>query len=149
MRTRLAQPGLDEYYDACPEAPMLANSLKDPEFDAAFARAALSLSMLTSPKELLGEALKLLMKRSRAREGYVEVVTNDGVVESSDVVAEGCSEDRAEEIRVFVSRGIVGAAMAGGQSIETRNAREDPRFYEQESVQRHEIEAVLCVPIGR
>jgi len=63
------------------------------------------------------------------------------------VVAHGCERDRLTEISSFVSRGIIGEAVATGKMIATANAAEDPRFLQFESVQRHRLEAVLCVPI--
>ncbi len=39
-------------------------------------------------------------------------------------------------------------AMATGRTIACANAQIDPRFLERESVEKHEIEAVLCVPLG-
>src|SRR4029079_11467098 len=48
-----------------------------------------------------------------------------------------------------VSRGIIGEAIATGTTIVTANAAQDPRFLAFESVQDHQLEAVLCVPIGQ
>lgn len=114
-----------------------------------FTRGVLGLLDLDSVPVLLEAALGLLVRRTAAREAYVEVLTDEGSIESSQIRAEGCSDDRVQEIQADVSRGIIGAAMASGQTIETANAQQDTRFSGFQSVQRHEIEAVLCVPIGR
>lgn len=98
---------------------------------------------------LLERALRVLVARTGAREAYVEVMNDHGGMESSHVIAEGCSADRLQEIQALVSRGIIGEATATGRTVETANAQLDPRFFELESVRRHDIEAVLCVPIGR
>ncbi|MBX3189193.1 MAG: sigma-54-dependent Fis family transcriptional regulator [Labilithrix sp.] len=117
--------------------------------DGELARGALDLLDTDAIPMLLQRALALVVGRTGAREACVEVSIDDGGLESSHVVAEGCSDDRIHEIRSLVSRGIVGEAMATGRTVETANAQLDPRFFELESVQRHEIETVLCVPIGR
>src|SRR5262249_49926287 len=65
------------------------------------------------------------------------------------VAAHGCDEPRQQEIAAFVSRGIISEAIATGETVVTANASADLRFKELESVQRHKLEAVLCVPIGR
>jgi Nif-specific regulatory protein len=97
---------------------------------------------------LLDAALRVLVARVSAREAMIEVV-DDGLDGAAHVVAYGCERDRMTEISSFVSRGIIGEAMATGKTIVTANAAEDPRFLQFESVQRHRLEAVLCVPIGQ
>lgn len=97
---------------------------------------------------LLEAALGVLIARVSAREAMIEVI-DDGIDGASHVVAYGCERDRMTEISSFVSRGIIGEAMATGKTIVTANAAEDPRFLQFESVQRHRLEAVLCVPIGQ
>ena len=97
---------------------------------------------------LLDAALGVLIARVSAREAMVEVI-DDGIDGATHVVAHGCERHRMTEISSFVSRGIIGEAMATGKMIVTANAAEDPRFLQFESVQRHRLEAVLCVPIGQ
>ncbi|HMG24691.1 MAG TPA: sigma 54-interacting transcriptional regulator [Kofleriaceae bacterium] len=97
---------------------------------------------------LLDTALGVLVARVSAREAMIEVVddTSDAAVH---VVAYGCEPDRVAAISSLVSRGIIGEAIATGTTIATANAAQDPRFLQFESVQRHQLEAVLCVPIGQ
>jgi Nif-specific regulatory protein len=97
---------------------------------------------------LLDAALAVLVARVSAREAMIEVI-DDGLDGAAHIVAYGCERDRMTEISSFVSRGIIGEAMATGKTIVTANAAEDPRFLQFESVQRHRLEAVLCVPIGQ
>jgi Nif-specific regulatory protein len=109
-----------------------------------------SLAELTDHKDLpalLDAALAALVARVSAREAMIEVI-DDSLDGSSHVVAHGCVQDRVTAISSFVSRGIIGEAMATGKTIVTANAAEDPRFLLFESVQRHRLEAVLCVPLG-
>src|SRR6185295_12368837 len=97
--------------------------------------------------DLLDAALGALVARVRVREAMIEVV-DDGLGEMPRVAAYGCDGDRLTAISSFVSRGIIGQAIATGTMIVTANAAQDPRFLAFESVQAHQLEAVLCVPIG-
>lgn len=112
-----------------------------------FARRLLELMSVEDVPTILRNALQTIVEHTHVREAYIEVLTDEGM-ELSVVASEGVSRDRVEQIQAYVSRGIIAEAMATGRTIETANAQEDPRFEDLESVQRHEIEAVLCVPIG-
>jgi transcriptional regulator with GAF, ATPase, and Fis domain len=97
---------------------------------------------------LLNAALALLVTRFAARETFLEVMRDDGNAPPI-VAAHGCDESRQQQISAFVSRGIISEAIATGETVVTANALADTRFMDRESVQRHQLEAVLCVPIGR
>ena len=112
-----------------------------------FYRSLAELTEHDSLPALLDAALAVLIARVSAREAMIEVI--DDAIDGAHVVAHGCERDRLTEISSFVSRGIIGEAMATGKTIATAHAAEDPRFLEFESVQRHRLEAVLCVPIGQ
>jgi Nif-specific regulatory protein len=112
-----------------------------------FYRSLAELTEHDSLPALLDAALAMLIARVSAREAMIEVI--DDAIDGAHVVAHGCERDRMTEISSFVSRGIIGEAMATGKTIATANAAEDPRFLQFESVQRHRLEAVLCVPIGQ
>lgn len=114
-----------------------------------FYRSLVDLASHATIDELLERALNLMLGRFAARETFIEVIQDDGVNIVPHIAARGCNESRRKEISTFVSRGIISEAMATGMTVVTANASADPRFSELESVQRHELEAVLCVPIGR
>ncbi|HEX7843619.1 MAG TPA: sigma 54-interacting transcriptional regulator, partial [Kofleriaceae bacterium] len=97
---------------------------------------------------LLREAITLLASRTGAREAMIEVIGDD-IDGPPQVAAYGCDGERVAAISSFVSRGIIGEAMATGTTVVTANAAQDPRFFQFESVRRNQLEAVLCVPIGR
>ena len=114
-----------------------------------FYRSLLALDDHDDLDTLLSDALAVVVAHVNAREVMIEVTRDDGVDGRPHVVAHGCERDRMAAISSFVSRGIIGEAMATGKTVVTANAAEDPRFLAFESVQRHQLEAVLCVPIGR
>jgi DNA-binding NtrC family response regulator len=114
-----------------------------------FYRALVGFGNHESMAALLGDALEVLVARGGARETLIEVIGDEGAVARSHVVSNGCAEERRAEIAALVSRGIIGEAIATGKTVVTANAGEDPRFGHFESVKRHKLEAVLCVPVGR
>jgi Nif-specific regulatory protein len=120
-----------------------------PQREPGFYRRLIEFATRDSLDGLLKEALEVLVGRSGARETVIEVMGDDGASVQPHVAASGCDGRRLSEISTFVSRGIISEAMATGKAVVTANATEDPRFREFESVQRHSLEAVLCVPIGR
>jgi Nif-specific regulatory protein len=117
--------------------------------DAAFLRKLLGFIEHDYLEALLNDALDVLVARAGARETVLEVMGDDGTGDGPHVVGRGCTGERLTEISSFVSRGIMAEAIATGRTVVTANAAEDPRFLELESVRRHKLEAVLCVPVGR
>jgi Nif-specific regulatory protein len=95
---------------------------------------------------LLETALQVLIARVSAREAMIEVI-DDGLEPTTHVAAHGCERERVAAISSYVSRGIIGETIATGQTVVTSNAAADPRFRQFASVQLHQLEAVLCVPI--
>lgn len=98
---------------------------------------------------LLREALALIVDVTHARLGYLELHDeHDGADGPRWSAEHGMTEEEVAGARVAISRGIVGEALATGQTIMTPSAWLDPRFHERQSVQVARIEAVLCVPVG-
>jgi Nif-specific regulatory protein len=111
-----------------------------------FYRALAQLADHDSLAALLDAALQVLVARVSAREAMIEVI-DDGLEPTTHMVAHGCEGERVTAISSFVSRGIIGESIATGQTVNTANAAEDPRFFQFESVRVNQLEAVLCVPI--
>lgn len=108
-------------------------------------RALLELSFHEDVEPLLRHALGLIAGAARARQGYLEIRDDDDTVWW---IAHGLLDDDVEGVRAIVSRGVIGEAIATGETIVTPSALLDPRFSGRESVQRGDIEAVLCAPIA-
>jgi Nif-specific regulatory protein len=109
-------------------------------------RRVLELGRQTKLDPLLRDALALIVEVVRARQGYLELRTDDGA--SPWWIAHGFTREAIEEVRAAVSHGIISMALAGGRTIVTESALLDERFQNLESVQERRIEAVLCAPIG-
>src|SRR5258708_1631879 len=96
---------------------------------------------------LLDQALALIVEVTGASMGYLELYGDDP---SQPRFWKGhhCSDRDLEAIRRSISRGIVARAIGEGVTIETPSAQLDERFQDLGSVRQHEIEAVLCAPVG-
>lgn len=113
-----------------------------------FYRRLLELGGQQEQEPLLEHALALIVEVTRARLAYVELFDE----EPSGPrywKASGCRNDEVAVIRESLSRGIIAATLAAGQTVETPSARNDERFAKLPSVRHNAIEAVLCAPIGR
>jgi Nif-specific regulatory protein len=94
-------------------------------------------------RPFLEDALALVCEITRADKGYLSI---DGA--PPFVITRGFTDDEISGVRRDISSGIIAQALSTGRTISTANAREDPRFQDQKSVQNLRLEAVLCAPIG-
>jgi len=114
--------------------------------ERAFYRRLLELGAQREIEPLLDEALALIVEVSAAATAYLEVYD-----ESSDHRywrGHRLDANGVEAIRTSISRGIIARSIAEGRTVETPSAQGDERFADLGSVQRNEIGAVLCAPIG-
>jgi Nif-specific regulatory protein len=98
-------------------------------------------------ERLLDEALALIVEVTGASTAYLELYDDDDD-EARFWKGHGCTDQDVEAIRASISRGIIARAISEGSTIETASAQGDPRFQDLSSVRRHEIQAVLCAPVG-
>lgn len=107
----------------------------------------LALSHHEDPHALLEEALQIVVRMSGARHGYIEV---DGIL-GEESARFSCNSEGLDtvSVRCLLSSTIMRAALSEGQTIETRAAFADHRFSDATSVRDHQIDAVVCVPVGR
>ncbi|MDX2169301.1 MAG: sigma-54-dependent Fis family transcriptional regulator [Deltaproteobacteria bacterium] len=97
----------------------------------------------------LEEALQLVVEVVGARQGYLELYDDE---ESERAprwwIAHGFSDAELRDVRTSISRGVIAAAVASGETVVSHSALLDQRFKERESVIGGRIGAVLCAPIG-
>lgn len=98
---------------------------------------------------VLSQALAIAVRATGAHRGYLELHCDDDLADGPrHWVAQGIDGSGLEAVRNRISRGIVAAALASGETVSTSSALLDPRFSARRSVQAERIEAVLCVPVG-
>ena len=109
----------------------------------------LELSRHDAVEAFLDEALALIVEVSAARVGYIELRAGRSPAgEPEWSRANGADGETLAAIRRSLSSGIIADSLAQEKTIETASAVSDERFGQLESVRRHSIQAVLCVPIG-
>jgi len=96
---------------------------------------------------LLDEALALIAEVTGATMAYVELY-DDLATDPSFWRGYRMSDRDIAAIRGSISRGIITRAMSDGRTIETPSAAMDERFSNLGSVRHHQIQAVLCAPVG-
>src|SRR5262245_44445307 len=111
--------------------------------------ALLNLGLHDDLEPFLREALGLVVGATRARQGYLELTDDEDDGETPRWwIAHGFEGDALADVRRNISRGVIAAALATGETIVTPSAVLDPRFATRESVQKRGIEAVVCAPFG-
>lgn len=111
-----------------------------------FYRRLLDLGGQSDIEPMLDQALALIAEVTQASTAYLELY--DDELAPRFWRGYGCSADDVASIRESISRGIIARAIADGRTVETPSALGDARFESMVSVQAHEIEAVLCAPVG-
>nr|WP_276572674.1 sigma-54-dependent Fis family transcriptional regulator [Nannocystis pusilla] len=89
----------------------------------------------------------LITSAARAQRGYLELTDDRDGPEASFWAVHGCTPDEVTGFRAGISQSVIAAALASRTTVESNSALLDPRFHDRGSVQRHRIQAVLCVPI--
>ncbi len=112
-----------------------------------FLRRLLELAHHENPQALLGDALELVARISRARLAYIELRTTDSRSSPHARYAATHGEVDATSVRRMLSTTIMESALASGRTVKTRASLDD-RFSAAPSVIRQRIDAVVCVPIG-
>ena len=117
------------------------------ELERDFLRRLLELAHHEDPHALLGDALELVARISRARVAYLELRPPDSSSPPLAQFAAAHGDVDAVSVRRMLSTTIIESALASGRHVKTR-ASLDSRFSGALSVIREQIDAVVCVPIG-
>src|SRR5687767_4753466 len=119
--------------------------MSDAERD--FYRRLLDLGSKQELEPLLEEALALIVGVTGANIAYLELYDDD-TSEPKFWKGYRLSDTDLAKIRSSISRGIIQRAIADGKTVETPSAALDERFADLGSVRQHDIQAVLCAPVG-
>ena len=120
---------------------------RDPYASERFYRRLLDLGSKQEIEPLLDEALELIVEVTSANTAYVELY-DENSAKPRFWKGYRLRDVELEKIRVSVSRGIIARALTEGRTIETPSATLDDRFADLGSVRQHDIQAVLCAPVG-
>jgi Nif-specific regulatory protein len=112
-----------------------------------FFRRLLDLGGQNELEPLLDEALALIIEVTGANTAYLELYSDDDAT-ARYWRGHRLSDRDVASIRASISGGIIARAISEGRTIETPSATDDARFSDLGSVRQHEIQAVLCVPVG-
>jgi Nif-specific regulatory protein len=112
-----------------------------------FYRRLLDLSGKQEIEPLLDEALALIVEVTAANTAYLEL-WDDNASKPRFWKGYRLSDRDLASIRASISRGIIARALSEGRTIETPSASLDDRFADLGSVRQHDIQAVLCAPVG-
>jgi Nif-specific regulatory protein len=112
-----------------------------------FYRQLLDLGAQREIEPLLEAALALIVDVTSATTAYLELYDEDS--DHRFWRGHRCDDSDVQAIRTSISRGIIARSIAEGKTVETASALGDERFADLGSVQRNEIGAVLCAPIGK
>ncbi len=108
----------------------------------------LALDLRSDPEPFLKNALELITGIIGAERGCLELFDAQSP-ERRWFHAAGFAPEELDGVRARMSRGIIAEAVASGQVVLTPSALLDPRFRDRASVKLSQIDAVLCVPIGK
>jgi Nif-specific regulatory protein len=97
----------------------------------------------------LHELLDLLIDACEAKQGYIEL-SDHQLVEAGPhfSLVRGLTTSETEQVRGFISRGIIAETLATGEVVDTVATQDDERFRDRESVREHSNCAVICAPLG-
>nr|MBA3539885.1 sigma-54-dependent Fis family transcriptional regulator [Deltaproteobacteria bacterium] len=112
-----------------------------------FYRRLLELGEKDALEPLLADALGLIVEVTRAKVAYLELYDERSTAPRF-WTGHGLTDQNVRSIRTSISHGIIGRAISEGRTIETPSATLDERFQDLGSVRQHEIQAVLCAPVG-
>lgn len=114
-----------------------------------FHRRLIELERESDLPRLLERTLAIVADATGASRGYLELHADDDPADGPrHWASQGIDAIGLEAVRDRVSRGILAAALASGETIVTSSALLDPRFSANVSVQAARIESVLCAPVG-
>ncbi len=121
--------------------------MKSPVSEREFFWALLNLGQVNDLEGLLEQSLDLILGVVGAHRGYIELRHPE--LPNTWCRSTALAAHEVSAVQHSISSGIIGEALASGETIHTASAIADPRFASRVSVQQHQIEAAICAPIGR
>jgi len=95
--------------------------------------------------EVLRTVMDTIIRLTEAERGFLMLRDERG--EMSIRIARNWEQESINKNEFAISRTVVQRVIGGGEAVLTTNAREDPRFGEQESIIAFNLRSILCVPL--
>ncbi|MGZ9165000.1 MAG: adenylate/guanylate cyclase domain-containing protein [Anaerolineales bacterium] len=95
--------------------------------------------------EVLRTVMDTIVRLTGAERGFLMLRDERG--EMAIRIARNWEQESINKNEFAISRTVVERVIDGGEAILTTNAREDPRFGEQESIIAFNLRSILCVPL--
>ncbi|MDX1377891.1 MAG: GAF domain-containing protein, partial [Anaerolineales bacterium] len=95
--------------------------------------------------EVLQVVMDTIVRLTEAERGFLMLRNAEGEMETR--IARNWEQESINKSEFAISRTIVERVIEGGEAVLTTNAREDPRFDEQESIIAFNLRSILCVPL--
>ena len=108
----------------------------------------LDLTEVNDADTFLREALALVIARTGAWRGYLALLDAGDAARPRWWTAVAFDARTLDDLRGAVSGGVIGQALALGRPLRITNAALDPAWAGRASIQRNQVEGVLCCPIG-
>ena len=95
--------------------------------------------------EVLQTVMDTIVRLTGAERGFLMLRDERG--EMAIRIARNWEQESINKNEFAISRTVIERVINGGEAILTTNAREDPRFGEQESIIAFNLRSILCVPL--
>ncbi|HLF73495.1 MAG TPA: adenylate/guanylate cyclase domain-containing protein [Anaerolineales bacterium] len=95
--------------------------------------------------EVLQIVMDTIVRLTEAERGFLMLRNERG--EMGIRIARNWEQESINKNEFAISRTVVQRVIDGGEAVLTTNAREDPRFGEQESIIAFNLRSILCVPL--
>ena len=95
--------------------------------------------------EVLQTVMDTIVRLTGAERGFLMLRDERG--EMAIRIARNWEQESINKNEFAISRTVIERVIDGGEAILTTNAREDPRFGEQESIIAFNLRSILCVPL--
>jgi adenylate cyclase len=96
--------------------------------------------------EVLQTVMDTIVRLTGAERGFLMLRDERG--EMAIRIARNWEQESINKNEFAISRTVIERVINGGEAILTTNAREDPRFGEQESIIAFNLRSILCVPLN-
>jgi sigma-B regulation protein RsbU (phosphoserine phosphatase) len=97
--------------------------------------------------EVLTQVMDAVIGLTQAERGFLVLLEENGTEEWRLRAARNCSQETLQPKDMEISRTVIGSVIQTGQGLLTTDARNDPRFADQNSVVFYALRSIMCAPL--